>query len=249
METPPWTGAANMAADCAMLDLAIRTGDAIVRVYTWRTPTVSFGRHQRARGVYDSALVHADGYEIVRRPTGGRAILHARELTYAVAMPVTGPLRESHAYVTALIATALRALGVAAAPAPAESRATRPGAAPCFDVPAEGELVVEGAKLVGSAQVRRDGGLLQHGSILVDDDQGRLVRYLLVPARPVPPPQTLRRLLGRAPSPAEFAQAVAGAIAEASGAMPQRVGPTLLDPADVRRHVALFRDPAWTWER
>lgn len=238
-----------MAADLASLDVARRTGDAVVRTYGWRTPTVSFGRHQRARGVYDAALIAADGYDVVRRPTGGRAILHHREFTYAVAMPATGNVRDSHAALTALVADALARLGVAAAPAPRTTRATAPGAAPCFDAPAEGELVVDGQKLVGSAQVRIDGALLQHGSVLVDDDQGRLARYLLVPSRPVPPPHTLRALLGRAPALREFTTALGAAIAARVGEAPTPASPTLLDAADVRRHVAHCRDPAWTWGR
>lgn len=238
-----------MAVDLAMLDHARRTGDALVRVYGWRTPTVSFGRHQRARGVYDPALIAADGYDVVRRPTGGRAILHAREITYAVAMPATASLRESHQAITALIAAALGRLGVPAQPALRHARAMPPGAAPCFDAPAEGELVVDGAKLVGSAQVRLEGSLLQHGSILVDDDQARLLRYLLVPARPVPPPQTLRRLLGRAPSAAEFAAALRDTLAAAHGVAPGTMPAAALDATDIRRHVAQHRDLAWTWHR
>jgi lipoate-protein ligase A len=249
METPPWSGAANMAADLAACDQARRTGDAVVRTYAWRTPTVSFGRHQRARGVYDAALIAADGYDVVRRPTGGRALLHHREFTYAIAMPVTGSLRESHAALTALVADALARLGVAAVPAPRTVRAEAPGAAPCFAAPAEGELVVEGHKLVGSAQVREQGALLQHGSVLVDDDQGRLSRYLLVPGRPVPPPQTLRALLGRAPALREFTAAMRDALTARNGSAPHPVTPQWLDPADVRRHVARFRDPDWTWGR
>lgn len=238
-----------MAVDLAMLDHARRTGESLARVYGWRTPTVSFGRHQRARGVYDAALIAADGYDVVRRPTGGRAILHAREITYAVATPVTASLRESHQAISALVADALARLSVPVTPAERTARAVAPGAAPCFDAPAEGELVVDGAKLVGSAQVRLDGALLQHGSILVDDDQGRLVRYLFVPARPVPPPVTLRGLLGRAPAATEFAAALRQAIADRHGAAPQTSTADMLAPADIRRHVAQMRDPAWTWGR
>jgi lipoate-protein ligase A len=248
-ETPPWSGAANMAADLAALDAARRTGDAIVRTYGWRVPTVSFGRHQRARGVYDAALIAADGYDVVRRPTGGRAILHAREFTYAIAMPAAGSLRDSHRTLTALVADALGRLGVPTALAPRAGRAVALGAAPCFDRPAEGELVVDGRKLVGSAQVQVEGALLQHGSVLLDDDQARLARYLLVPARPVPPPATLRALLGRAPVLREFTQAFREALAAGTGARPQEGSPVLLDAADVRRHVATMRDPDWTWGR
>lgn len=239
-----------MAVDMALLAFARRTGDAVARVYTWRTPTVSFGRHQRSRGVYDAALIAADGYEAVRRPTGGRSILHHREITYAVAMPTRGrPLRETHGAITALVADALARLGAPVASADGPRTPTAPGAAPCFDHPAPGELVVDGRKLAGSAQVREGDALLQHGSILVDDDQGRLLRYLLVPARPVPPPMTLRELLGRAPRPAEFADAFAAAIATRHGTAPQPMAAAALDTTDVRREVARFRAPEHTWGR
>lgn len=239
-----------MAVDAALLDRAAATGDAVLRVYAWRTPTVSFGAHQRAAEAYDGSRLAADGYDVVRRPTGGRAILHHRELTYAVARPVTPGegLRESAAAITRLVAEALARLGVPVAPADGV-RAAAPDAAPCFATPAPGELVLDGAKLVGSAQVRRDGALLQHGSVLVDDDQGRLRHYLRVEAAPPAPTATLRRALGRAPTTAEFAEALAGAVAARTGEAPAPLDAAALDPVAVRRHVACFRDPAWTWRR
>jgi lipoate-protein ligase A len=248
--TPPWSGAANMAADLALAALARRTKQGYARVYSWRVPTVSFGRHQRAQGVYAPSLIAADGYDVVRRPTGGRALLHARELTYALALPDEGrSIRASHAQLTAHVAAALARLGVATTTAPRAPRWGAPGIAPCFDTPAEGELLADGAKLVGSAQVREDGVVLQHGSVLVDDDQGRLSRYLLVPPRPVPAPQTLRQLLGRAPTAPEFADALADVLREASGAACVRLSPSALDVQVLREQLHRFHDPAWTWGR
>lgn len=239
-----------MAADLALAERVRRTGAPQARVYGWRVPTVSFGRHQRARGVYDASLIAADGYDVVRRPTGGRAILHAREITYALALPDDGTaVRDSHAGLTALVAAALARLGVPTAPAARTARLGAPGVAPCFDAPAEGELVVDGAKLVGSAQVRERGVVLQHGSILVDDDQSRLLRYLLVPARPVPPPQTLRAVLGRAPSLAEFTDALEASLAAASGVPCTRIRPEALPADTLREALTRYHDPAWTWGR
>jgi lipoyl(octanoyl) transferase len=250
MESPPWTGAANMAADMALADLARRAQGAFARVYAWRTPTVSFGRNQRTARVYAPSLIAADSYDVVRRPTGGRAILHAREITYAFALPDSGDgIRRVHTRLTGLIATALGVLGVTTVVAPRRARLDAPGIAPCFDEPAEGELEADGAKLVGSAQVREDGVVLQHGSILVENDQARLSRYLLVPAREAPAPQTLSGLLGRAPTPREFAMALATVLEADAGQPVTRLAPSALDGDDLRRHLRQFHDPAWTWRR
>lgn len=239
-----------MAADLALADLARRTGESYARVYSWRTPTVSFGRHQRTLGIYAPSLIAADGYDVVRRPTGGRAILHAREITYAFAMPDAGDsIRARHTHLTGLVAAALGTLGVATSAAPRRARFESPGVAPCFDEPAEGELIADGAKLVGSAQWRADGVVLQHGSILLDDDQARLTRYLLVAARVGPQPQTLRSLLGRAPSVREFADALGAVLSRDAGAPVKALTPAALDAGDLRRHLTQLHDPAWTWSR
>jgi lipoate-protein ligase A len=111
-------------------------------------------------------------------------------------------------------------------------------------LPAKGEIVAEGRKLVGSAQVRESGALLQHGSILVDDDQALASSLLLTPAAAPPSAATLHELLGRIP---EF-QEVAGALAAAlPGAEPLDVDPLMED--DARRASERYRDTAWTWRR
>jgi lipoate-protein ligase A len=249
--TPPRSAAANMATDAAMLAYSRATGEAVARVYAWQTPSVSFGIHQTARGVYDPHLIAADGYEVVRRPTGGRALLHHREITYAITAPITTetPRRETYRWMSALIADALRGLGVPVTPAPRLQRATAPGAAPCFDAPAEGELAIADRKLVGSAQVQRDGAVLQHGSILIDNDQPRLLRYLLVPAREVPAAATLRELLGMPPTVPQFAEALSAAIAGATGSPPTPISLPALGPDVFKRELSHFADPGWTWSR
>ena len=87
-----------------------------------------------------------------------------------------------------------------------------PGALPCFAEPAPGELAHEGRKLVGSAQWRDDGALLQHGSILVDDDQALIAELMVAPEGTAPAPATLRAILGRAPSGGELHAALADAV-------------------------------------
>ncbi len=240
-----------MAMDEALMARARRTGETVLRTYTWSTPTLSFGRNQRARGTYDDHALADAGVAVVRRPTGGRALLHHREITYSVTAPV-GPdesVTRGYARINALLTNALTALGVPVhATAPA-SRASRPTALPCFAEPAAGELAYEGRKLVGSAQWREDGALLQHGSILLDDDQAMIPTLMRVPPPAAPPPATLRGILGRAPSAGEMHDALARAVEALPGAT---ATPLDLEP-DTRRDAEAFADryraAAWTWRR
>lgn len=240
-----------MALDSALLDRAARTGDAVLRVYTWERPTLSLGRNQRALGSYSAALAEAEGVPVVRRPTGGRALVHARELTYSVTAPAAAgePLRVAYERVNRLLVGALATLGVPAGVAGAGSAAPPPSDAPCFETPVRGELVANGRKLAGSAQWRDERAWLQHGSILVDDDQPLLARLATAPIPNVPPPATLRALLGRAPAASELMDALAATL-RAGGE--RDVAPLYTDPlldADALRHERFFDDPAWTWRR
>lgn len=239
-----------MALDEALLERARHTGEAVVRVYTWARPTLSLGRNQTAAGHYDLDAAAELGIDVVRRPTGGRAVLHARELTYAVAAPAGDrTLREAYEGVTALLLDALRRLGVPAAQAAGTGRAPAPTLAPCFELPTRDELVLDGRKLVGSAQWREEGAFLQHGSILVDDDQGLIARLARAPLPPAPPPATLRATLGRAPDPAELADALLDAVRERlDPAAEPWAGDAALEVA-ARRLQARYADPAWTWRR
>src|SRR5687767_6811745 len=92
----PADGAANMATDEALLERARTSGECVMRLYEWARPTLSLGRNQAARGHYDLDRARALGVDFVRRPTGGRAVLHHRELTYSVTGPASqlGSLRE-----------------------------------------------------------------------------------------------------------------------------------------------------------
>ncbi|HEX3160785.1 MAG TPA: lipoate--protein ligase family protein [Gemmatimonadaceae bacterium] len=250
--SPALSGPENMALDEALLRRAQRTGDAVCRVYTWREPTLSFGRNQTARGHYDAGLARELGVAVVRRPTGGRAVLHHRELTYSVTAPLRDaePLRESYGRVNRLLLDALRALGVDARLAERGGRAPVPSAAPCFEAPTVGELVLDGRKLAGSAQWRDEGAFLQHGSILVDDDQALVPRLALHPV-PVPAaPATLRAALGRAPTADELGAALLLAIRAREDAAAARWDG--LEPAlrlDAEQACQRYRDDHWTWRR
>ena len=252
LHTPAAGGAANMALDTALMRDALRHGGWTLRVYGWARPTLSFGRHQRARALYDPTQLDGAGVAVVRRPTGGRALLHDAEVTYSVAAPLAaaGSLRAAYDRINAILVHGLRTLGIDAAIAgSAEGRSVPPGASPCFAHPAPGEIVAGARKLAGSAQWRTGGALLQHGSILVAGDQRQVARLLREPSADPPPPATLSELLGRQVSTDEVARALFGAVraledpAAEVAPLDERIA------ADTRRLHAGFSDPAWTWRR
>ncbi|HKH94336.1 MAG TPA: hypothetical protein VKA54_21200, partial [Gemmatimonadaceae bacterium] len=162
--SPPLDGPENMALDEALMTRARRTGETVLRVYDWSTPTLSLGRNQRALGVYRDTALAEQGIGVVRRPTGGRALLHHREITYSVTAPCeeSGALLTEYGRINALLTSALDALGVPVVAARPRARTATPSAAPCFAEPALGELTLNGRKLVGSAQWRDRDALLQH---------------------------------------------------------------------------------------
>src|SRR5690606_20969533 len=143
----------------------------------WNRSSVSFGRNEPASALYDRAALSEAGTHCVRRPTGGRAVVHERELTYCVVVPARawGGPRRAYRRLNDALAAALRSLR-APAEVSAAGASQGPGAGPCFAAPAPGEVVAGGRKLVGSAQARIGGALLQHGSILVGGDQALLER-------------------------------------------------------------------------
>jgi lipoate-protein ligase A len=193
-------GYENMAVDEALM-LCVARGDAppTLRLYGWRPPGVSLGYFQEVEGQIDVAECKRRGYTVVRRPTGGRAILHDDEVTYSVAvrqqdLPGGERLLASYREISRGVEEGLRTIGVAAAMAKGsaqwsvgsgqqrrtpDERGRRGGASPpysdvqagrgapaaCFAKAARSDMTVDGRKIVGSAQVRRHGAILQHGSI------------------------------------------------------------------------------------
>jgi lipoate-protein ligase A len=246
-----------MAADSALLGWVRDTGCGMVRVYGWDRPTVSFGRHEATAGRFSPASLAAAGVAAVRRPTGGRALLHHREVTYAVALPLAAAQgwRPTYAALNARLVAALRAVGVPAALAPdAGQTGTRDGtpASLCFEAPAMGEVMVAGRKLVGSAVWREGDAYLQHGSILWHDDQALLARAAAVPLPPPPPAATLAEHAAGV-SPEAVADALVAALtAPAAGGGGVDVHPFAPTPA-FRAEEARLRDAlgaaAWLWRR
>jgi lipoyl(octanoyl) transferase len=245
-------GVTNMATDAALLS-QVRTGHAVWRWYAWERPTVSFGRHERTAGRYSAEQLARIELPAVRRPTGGRALLHAREITYSVTCPLDGRLGWRVAYdaINAILLATLHDVGVPAELA-GPSRAVTPDGPVCFDEPAEGEITVRGQKLVGSAVWRQDGGYLQHGSILLHDDQHRLSEASLVAARPPAPAAALARI---APGVdiTQLADALERVLSRVAGEQPAVTPEPFAPSADVRRSIALqrrhFADTAWLWRR
>lgn len=251
-----------MALDEALMLRARDTGEWVLRVYAWSAPTLSLGRHQVARGGYDRQRLRDLRIDVVRRPTGGRAILHQREITYSVTGPTdgAGDLRESYDRINRLLLAGLRALGVratvarhgdgaAGVPASPPRLPERPGLLPCFDHPSRGEITLDGRKLAGSAQWRSEGAFLQHGSILVDDDQMQIASLLTRPAPAVPTPATLRAALGHAPGIDDAAAALFDAVRrlEDASASELETGGELAERTLALR--ARYLDDRWTWRR
>jgi lipoyl(octanoyl) transferase len=245
----PRDGAQNMALDMALLERAARARECWLRLYTWWPHCLSFGRNEPAERRYDRMKIEQAGLSVVRRPTGGRSVWHARELTYAIAAPVDmmGDLRSAYQEIHRMLAAALDRLGVQVALADA-GHSSRLDAGACFSRPAGGELIFKGRKVVGSAQLRESGALLQHGSILLGDDQ-RAVGAFTRGEAPADGSASLGELLGHEVTAEEVALAVTDA-AQAHWSEDWSDPPepeALLREAEP--HLSRFRSKHWTWSR
>jgi lipoate-protein ligase A len=176
-------GATNMAVDEAILSSIIDgAGLPTLRFYAWSPPCLSLGRSQRLAEA-DLAACRAAGVDIVRRPTGGRAILHTDELTYSISLLQTDPrtkgsIVEGYRLLSEGLLAGLHRLGVDARQAVGQKTAGDGSTAVCFETPSLYEITVAGRKLVGSAQWRVRGGVLQHGTLPLSGDLARIVDYL-----------------------------------------------------------------------
>lgn len=179
----------NMAADEAIL-IAHSEGKSppTVRFYGWSPATLSIGYFQKAMEEIDFEQLKAEGLGFVRRPTGGRAVLHDKELTYSLIVSENYPgiprsVTEAYRVLSEGLLLGFRKLGLNAQMVQLESDEDKTkyasmGSAACFDSPSWYELVVEGRKIAGSAQTRQKQVVLQHGSILLDMDTDQLFRVL-----------------------------------------------------------------------
>lgn len=194
---PRQPGARNMAVDEALLQCMADGGDPVLRLYGFAPPCLSLGRFQPVADLADDARRRRDGVDLVRRPTGGRAVLHDDEVTYAVVLGRRHlqPFSRRAAYrvSAAILLRLLPALGVhgvvrPGAAARAEAARTPPPAPDpdCYRTTAEYEITAGRRKLVGSAQTTTRGAALQHGTIPLSGAYARIRRYLR-PPRPAPP--------------------------------------------------------------
>ena len=183
INSPALPGDFNMGCDYLLARSAKLGDDMVVRLYTWSRPTISLGYHQKADNI-DFEKCRRDGIDIVRRPTGGRAILHWGEMTYCVIFPVeTGKgrekLKEVYSMTHQAIALALNNAGAKVDFAGSKNK-PQPHNPLCFASAAGTELEVGGKKVAGSAQRLFSSAILQHGSILLTDQHLRMPDYLKV---------------------------------------------------------------------
>ena len=247
----PRRGAWNMAVDHALLESVQQHPRAVLRLYRWRPACLSFGRNQPARGCYDEAAAHARGIDIVRRPTGGLAVLHDHELTYAVIAPVDrfGGPRASYHTINAALVAALRKIGVPAELSAGGKRSAFGSVHPCFAEPAAGEVVAAGRKLVGSAQRCENRVLLQHGSILLGGSQDAVASLAMVSYDVQDRATTVTALLGCAPRLNSLRDAIAAGFEEATCLAARHAelsGDTTKRASELE---ALYRSAEWTWRR
>jgi lipoate-protein ligase A len=182
-----------MAVDEAILEaVGQEESSPTLRLYAWEPACLSLGYAQPISDAYTSELA-ARGWDLVRRPTGGRAILHIDELTYSVIGPqdeprLAGSVLESYQRLSSALLEALRRLGIPAQTPPQKSTVVQDDHISfgdqnpvCFETPSHYEIMVQGKKVIGSAQARRKGGVLQHGSLPLYGDLTRIIQVLAFP--------------------------------------------------------------------
>ena len=218
----PGDGPWNMAVDEAIAQ-AVGAGRVppTVRFYAWGTPTVSLGCFQAARGAVAPETGGRRGIGVVRRPTGGRAVLHDDELTYSVCVPLDDfwgrvSVTESFRLIGTGLVLGLRRLGVAASLGEGDGAPARERSAACFQLPRMPAVLTAGRKLVGSAQRRWETALLQHGSLLLGANLE--MHQAVFPAWPREDPSRgvtwLRALLPEAPGRPDMERALMDGWAE-----------------------------------
>ncbi len=188
---PDADGATNMATDEALLDAYLRPQGAeappTLRLYGWNPATLSLGKGQSAAASHDPVYLDTEGIGLVRRPTGGQAVLHEHERTYCVVgrldrPPFSGGVLETYRRIAEALRSALETLGAEVSTATRTSSEDPVRGPVCFNVPSSHELLHRGRKLVGSAQMRRRQAFLQHGSIPLRLDAARLGAAIGSPA-------------------------------------------------------------------
>lgn len=190
MESGLCTPAHNMAMDEALMNWQRKTGmKPVLRFYGWAPAGISVGFFQKLNGSIDLEKAAQLGIPLVRRQTGGKAVLHDQELTYSVVIPEHHPsmpksVKEAYLVISNGLLEGYRNLGIHAQLA-AEAKRSKESSAVCFEEPSWHELTVEGRKAAGSAQTRKQGIILQHGSIPLQLDENRLFELFVYPSEAV----------------------------------------------------------------
>ncbi len=251
IETPATDGSRNMAVDVALAASVREGGPPVLRFYRWWPPCISLGRNQPARGRYDEVEAARRGIDFVRRPTGGRAVYHHHEVTYSVCVGdrhLGGPRRTYEAIHRGLFA-GLRLLGANIDIVSDTGATIRPSTIPCFQALDGGAIVSGHRKLLGSAQLREGGVLLQHGSLLLSGDQSPTVELLKVRGKSTLSEQTaaLDELVRDLPTWAELIDNLASGFERLLGV---HLADSVLSEQEHSQATALtrrFLDPEWTW--
>lgn len=182
IRTPAASGAWNMAVDEVLLEnVAAGTSPPVLRLYRWQPATVSLGYGQRGPGQVNLVACRRYGIDVVRRITGGRAVLHDREMTYAVVSPQKGDvfpggILENYQVIAQPLLALFRKIGIEGCLVPGRQRfGSRPAeSSVCFAMPSSYEIVYDGHKLTGGAQKHQGTAFLQHGSVPLELDLGIL---------------------------------------------------------------------------
>ncbi|WEG13739.1 biotin/lipoate A/B protein ligase family protein [Pullulanibacillus sp. KACC 23026] len=187
LDTGVLTPSMNMAVDEALL-IWHSQGllPPVLRFYEWQPAGLSVGYFQRVKGKIDVDAAKRHGFEIVRRQTGGRAVLHDRELTYSVIVSeqhekMPSSVTDAYRVISEGLLKGFQNLGMEAGFAIPEGKLGQTGSAVCFEEPSWYELVVNGKKAAGSAQTRQKGVILQHGSIPLEVDENTLFDLFIYP--------------------------------------------------------------------
>jgi lipoyl(octanoyl) transferase len=183
LDTGPADGFTNMATDEAILEVyAAKGGPPTLRFYTWSPPALSLGYGQPIDTNINLAQCQTLGIDVVRRPTGGRAVLHDHEVTYSVVIRADDPrvisgVLASYLTISQALIRGLSYLGIAAELLPLRRSPLPPSdhvSPVCFATPSSYEVAVQGRKIIGSAQRRAHGAIMQHGSIPISHDLDKM---------------------------------------------------------------------------